>query len=134
MLEDWFVDAREENSETKERIAELDKDSLSPEEQEARERAAPLIAEVEQQYNSDGTANKVVFVKWLNDTYVPDEKRKAFPNEEETGVKKKFARWCVRSMTKPLHSDNYIGDVYKVHLYSEIMRVFNKVVNHLKGH
>ena len=48
MLEDWFVDAREENSETKERIAELDKDSLSPEEQEARERAAPLIAEVEQ--------------------------------------------------------------------------------------
>ena len=134
MLEDWSIIAREENQENKDRIAELYKASLSPEEQYARERAEPLIAEVEQKYESDGTANKVVFVKWLNDTHVPEEKRKAFPNEEETGVKKKFARWCVRSMTKPLHSDNYIGDVYKVYLHSEIMRVFNKVVNHLKGH
>ena len=48
MLEDWFITAGEENQENKDRIAELDKDSLSPEEQKAREDAAPLIDEVEQ--------------------------------------------------------------------------------------
>ena len=47
MLEDWFIIAREENSENKNRIVELDKDSLSPEEQKAREDAAPLVDEVE---------------------------------------------------------------------------------------
>ena len=112
MLEDWSIIAREENQENKDRIAELYKASLSPEEQYARERAEPLIAEVEQKYESDGTANKVVFVKWLYDAYVPDERRKEFPNEEVTGVNRRFARWCVRNISGPLHPNNFRDDVY----------------------
>ena len=77
--EDWFVKAKEESDEIANRIAELDEASLSPEEREYRAFSKPKIAEANNKFEEDKTENKIEFVEWFVNKYVPEDKRKPLP-------------------------------------------------------
>ena len=59
-------------------------------------------------YDADQTENKVHFVKWINDTFVPEDERSKFPGPDVTDDSRRFRRWCLRNITKKIHPDNFI--------------------------
>ena len=134
MQEDFFVQANEERAILKLEIDKLNKANLSPEQQAAMAYAEPLIEEAQKILDEDTDPNKKNFVKWLYETYIPEDKRKGFASDAETASAKKFARWCVKSITKHIHPDGYVNEPNKHYFYKELQNVFNKVVNKLKGH
>ena len=73
------------------------------------ETAKPMIDEAKAKYLGDKTPNKIEFIRWINETYVPEGKRVELPGEEITSVKKKFARWYVAKISKHIHPDNFIN-------------------------
>ena len=107
---------------------------MTPEEQAAIAYAKPFIEEAEKVHDDDSSQNKVEFVKFIYERYTPEDKRKGFADADTTASAKKFGRWCVRNITKYLHPDGYVNDPNKQYLMKELQRVFNKVVNKLKGH
>ena len=74
------------------------------------ETAKPKVDEAKAKFNGDTTDNKIEFIRWINETYVPEGKRVELPGEEITSVKKKFARWYVSKISKHIHPDNFINE------------------------
>ena len=75
LREAWFMVAKEEDLELKNKLNELNRAYLSAEEQAAMEEAMPYIQEAKRRYNEDKSFNKLAFITWLNDTYVPEARR-----------------------------------------------------------
>ena len=134
LQEDFFVTANEERVVLKLEIDKLNVANLSPEQRAAMAYAKPLIEEAQRLLDADTDENKINFVKWLYETHIPEDKRKGFADDATTANAKKFARWCVRSITKHIHPDGYVNDPNKKYFMAELQNVFNKVVNKLKGH
>lgn len=113
----------------------MKEDKLSEEEKAARAEAEGPINRAKQAYNDDATPHKVEFLRFLNDNYVPADKRKALPEESVINHKKKFAGWVVRSVTKHVHPTNFVtASNAKKHEMEAISILANKIVNFLKGH
>ena len=124
-----------EDLELKSELAKLNKASLSAEEQAAWEEAQPKIDLAKKKFSEDQSQNKLAFITFINDTYVPENKRKPIPGEEVTSVNKKFARWYVGNISKHIHPDNFVNSpLAKKTEMQEIASLNNKIVNRLKGH
>ena len=95
--------------ELKNEITQLDKAKLSQEDAEALAEAKPKIDLAKQKFNEDTSKNKLAFITWINETYVPENKRSPIPGEDVTSVNKKFARWYVGKISKHIHPDNFLS-------------------------
>ena len=97
--------------------------------------AKPKIEEAKNRYNADKSDNKLEFITWINETYVPEGKRQPIPGTDVTSVNKKFARWYVGKISKHIHPDNFVSSpLAKQKEMQEISSLNNKIVNKLKGH
>ena len=129
------MSAKGEDLELKNEITALDKENLSQEEQQAMETAKPMIDVAKAKFAADKTDNKIEFIRFINETYVPADKRQELPGEDVTSVKKKFARWYVSKISKHIHPDNFVNEgKAKIYEMQEISSLNNKIVNKLKGH
>ena len=51
-----------------------------------------------------------MFIEWVNDTYVPAEKKKVLPEQQDgTRGEFKFARWVIANISRHLHPDKFVG-------------------------
>ena len=97
--------------------------------------AQPKIDLAKQKFNEDKSANKLAFITFINETYVPEGKRQPIPGPDITSVNKKFARWYVGKISKHIHPDNFVNaPLAKQKEMQEISSLNNKIVNKLKGH
>ena len=48
------------------------------------------------------------FIQWIYATYVPEDKRKAWPDDARVNTDVKLARWIVANITKHLHPDKFV--------------------------
>ena len=76
---------------------------------------------------------KLNFIKWFNNEFIPQGARVEVPADAETMNKRKFARWYVKSISAPIHPDNYQNDYDKKILMQELAFISNRIVNKLKG-
>ena len=108
---------------------------MSADDAAAYAEAKPKIDLAKAKFTEDTSANKLTFITWINETYVPENKRQAIPGEEITSVNKKFARWYVGKISKHIHPDNFVTESKaKIFEMQEISSLNNKIVNKLKGH
>ena len=135
LAEAWFMVAKDERLELLNLINKLNKAYLSAEELAAMDEAQPFIDEAGRRYGEDKTNDKIHFITWINETYVPEAKRQPIPGPETTSVNKKFARWYVGKISKHIHPDNFVSaPLAKQKEMQEISSLNNKIVNKLKGH
>ena len=83
---------------------------MSAEEAEALAEAKPKVDLAKQKFAEDTSENKLAFITWINETYVPENKRQPIPGEDVTSVNKKFARWYVGKISKYIHPDNFVTE------------------------
>ena len=86
---------------------------LSETEKAAQAKAKQKIDEAKARQDEDKTPNKLVWVTWFNETYVPESVRQQLPGDEILSNNRKFARWYVKNISASIHPDNYIGDYEK---------------------
>ena len=89
--------AENEYKELQKEIKKLAKAYMSEKERQAHDEAAAAIEVARNKYREAQQAgNMRMFLEWVNDTYVPADKKKALP-EQQDGEKGdyKFGRWIV---------------------------------------
>ena len=111
MQEASLTKAKSEQLELQKEITNLEKANMSAEERQAHDEADAAI-EFAKNKNREAkqAGNMRMFVEWVNDTYVPANKKKAVP-EQQDGKKGevKFGRWIVANISKHIHRDKFEG-------------------------
>lgn len=129
--EPWFQTAKADDLELKNEIRHLERAT----EAAALAEAKPKIDLAKAKYEEDTSEIKLAFITWINETYVPEDKRKPMPGVETTSVKGKFARWYVGNITKHIHPDNFVNEsTAKIIEMYVVSSLSNKILNKLKGH
>ena len=109
---------------------------MAAKERQAHDEADAAIEAAKNKYHQARQAGNIrMFIEWVNETYVPADKRKALP-EQQDGLKGqvKFARWIVGNVCKSIHPDKYVyAPKAKYIEMEEVASLVNFSVNYLKG-
>ena len=84
---------------------------MPAEERQAYDEADAAVEAAKKKYREAKQAgNMRMFVRWINDTYVPAAKRKAVPVQQD-GKKGelKFGRWIVANISKHIQQNKFDG-------------------------
>ena len=80
MLDESLTKAKREQLELQKEITKLEKANMSAEERQAHDEADTAIELAKNKHREAKQAgNMKMFVEWVNDTYVPANKKKAVP-------------------------------------------------------
>ena len=98
-----------------------------------------MIDKAKRQFNEDENPNKINFVKYIQQTYIAEDKREPLTDEilngaRPNGTNRKYAAWFNKHITKHLHPDGYKTEPLAKQIeMKEVSSIGNKLVNKLKG-
>ena len=88
-------------------LHELEQYFMSAEEKKASDDAQEAIEEAKEKFKeSEEAGDFKIYIRWVNEKYVPEAKRKALPNVEP-GIK--FVRWITLNVMKHVHPDKFVN-------------------------
>ena len=93
IIEQWFLEGQNQYIALQVELDNLREDSKTAAEREADDFAKPHIEEAKLKYEQDTGERKLVFMRWLNETHVPEQVRQQLPADAETKPKRAFGRW-----------------------------------------
>ena len=86
---------------------------MTDEERKATDDSAARVAAAKAKYDEcmavKPKAEFRSFIEWIYETYVPEERRKAGPEDKIVANDLKLARWIVANITKHLHPDQFVA-------------------------